>query len=177
MKVEVVKYRSEWSREFEAEAERIKEILGDEAIEIYHIGSTSVEGLSAKPIIDIMPVVKDISRIDKLNPAFEALGYECMGEFGIPGRRYFRKGGEKRTHQIHVFGLRKRIRYFPTSRRTGLSSSPCGQSGRIRTSERGIGGKISFRYRRILRRKGLFRKEYGAGSTERVLCARLPFAR
>ena len=73
MKVEVVKYRSEWSREFEAEAERIKEILGDEAIEIYHIGSTSVEGLSAKPIIDIMPVVKDISRIDKLNPAFEAL--------------------------------------------------------------------------------------------------------
>ena len=64
MKVEVVKYRSEWSREFEAEAERIKEILGDEAIEIYHIGSTSVEGLSAKPIIDIMPVVKDISRID-----------------------------------------------------------------------------------------------------------------
>ena len=90
MKVEVVKYRSEWSREFEAEAERIKEILGDEAIEIYHIGSTSVEGLSAKPIIDIMPVVKDISRIDKLNPAFEALGYECMGEFGIPGRRYFR---------------------------------------------------------------------------------------
>ena len=104
MKVEVVKYRSEWSREFEAEAERIKEILGDEAIEIYHIGSTSVEGLSAKPIIDIMPVVKDISRIDKLNPAFEALGYECMGEFGIPGRRYFRKGGEKRTHQIHVFG-------------------------------------------------------------------------
>ena len=81
MKVEVVKYRSEWSREFEAEAERIKEILGDEAIEIYHIGSTSVEGLSAKPIIDIMPVVKDISRIDKLNPVFEAVGYECMGEF------------------------------------------------------------------------------------------------
>ena len=31
------------------------------------------------------------------------LGYECMGEFGIPGRRYFRKGGENRTHQIHVF--------------------------------------------------------------------------
>ena len=80
MKVEVVKYRSEWSREFEAEAERIKEILGDEAIEIYHIGSTSVEGLSAKPIIDIKPVVKDISRIDKLNQSLETLGYECMGE-------------------------------------------------------------------------------------------------
>lgn len=104
MKVEVVKYRSEWTEEFEAEAEKIREILGDETIAIYHIGSTSVEGLSAKPIIDIMPVVKDISRIDKLNSAFESLGYECMGEFGIPGRRYFRKGGEERTHQIHIFG-------------------------------------------------------------------------
>ena len=54
MKVEVVKYRSEWREEFEAEAEKIIEILGDETIAIYHIGSTSVEGLSAKPIIDIM---------------------------------------------------------------------------------------------------------------------------
>lgn len=33
------------------------------------------------------------------------LGYECMGEFGISGRRYFRKGGTNRTHHIHVFQI------------------------------------------------------------------------
>ena len=34
---------------------------------------------------------------------FEALGYEYLGEFGIPGRRYLRKGGDERTHQMHIF--------------------------------------------------------------------------
>ena len=43
-----------------------------------HIGSTAVEGLMAKPIIDIMPVVKNIVLVDNYNAAFEALGYECM---------------------------------------------------------------------------------------------------
>ena len=49
--------------------------------------------------------------VDRLDPELEALGYQCMGEFGIPGRRYFRKGGDHRTHQLHVFqaGDRKNI--------------------------------------------------------------------
>lgn len=72
-------------------------------MEIYHIGSTAVKGLSAKPIIDIMPVVTNIYLIDKHNHEFESIGYECMGEFGITGRRYFRKGGDNRTHQVHIF--------------------------------------------------------------------------
>lgn len=41
--------------------------------------------------------------MDACSRQFEALGYEVMGEFGIPGRRYFRKGGDERTHQIHIF--------------------------------------------------------------------------
>ena len=41
--------------------------------------------------------------MDRVKSEFEKIGYEYMGEFGIPGRRYLRKGGEKRTHQIHVF--------------------------------------------------------------------------
>lgn len=68
-----------------------------------HIGSTAVKGLAAKSIIDIMPVVTNISLVDKHNKEFVAIGYECMGEFGIEGRRYFRKGGDNRTHQIHIF--------------------------------------------------------------------------
>lgn len=77
--------------------------MKDELVNIYHIGSTSVENLRAKPIIDIMPVVRDISRVDDYNKDFAALGYEPKGEFGITGRRYFRKGAEIRTHQIHIF--------------------------------------------------------------------------
>ena len=52
-----------------------------------------------------------LEAVDRLDPELEALGYQCMGEFGIPGRRYFRKGGDHRTHQLHVFqaGDRKNI--------------------------------------------------------------------
>lgn len=105
MKIEVVEYDPIWKVKYETEAARLKEILKDILISIDHIGSTSVEGLAAKPIIDILPVVSDIIRVDDYNAEFEALGYECMGEFGIPGRRYFRKGGEEhRAFHIHIFG-------------------------------------------------------------------------
>jgi GrpB-like predicted nucleotidyltransferase (UPF0157 family) len=50
-----------------------------------------------------MPVVKDIGLVDRLNEKMRELDYEPMGEFGIPGRRYFHKGKEKRTHHIHIF--------------------------------------------------------------------------
>jgi GrpB-like predicted nucleotidyltransferase (UPF0157 family) len=99
----VVEYRPEWKQMYDIEASAINQILGIELVEIYHIGSTSVTGLKAKPIIDIMAVVKDITSVDRLNSEFEKIGYECMGELGIPGRRYFRKGGDNRTHQVHIF--------------------------------------------------------------------------
>lgn len=99
----VVPYSREWKAMYEKEAEMIAEILGDNCTAVYHIGSTSVPGLAAKPIIDIMPVVKDICKVDECEPAFEKIGYEYLGEFGIPGRRYLRKGGDERTHQIHIF--------------------------------------------------------------------------
>ena len=86
-------------------------VFGPLLVELHHIGSTAVEGLWAKPILDLMPVVTSLEAVDRLDPELEALGYQCMGEFGIPGRRYFRKGGDHRTHQLHVFqaGDRKNI--------------------------------------------------------------------
>lgn len=103
MHVRVVGYDSRWPQMFAAEAEKIRKILGENCVAVHHIGSTSVPNLAAKPIIDILPVVRDLRLVDAKNAAFEALGYECMGEFGIAGRRYFRKGGDERTHQIHIF--------------------------------------------------------------------------
>ncbi|RKD69670.1 GrpB-like predicted nucleotidyltransferase (UPF0157 family) [Sinobaca qinghaiensis] len=103
MKVNVVNYQEKWKTIFKQEAQRLQAIFGDELTNIYHIGSTSVDGLKAKPIIDMMPVVKKIERIDRYNNQMREIGYEALGEFGIKERRFFRKGQEERTHHIHVF--------------------------------------------------------------------------
>ena len=86
MHVRVVLYRPEWPLLFAQETEKIGKAFGAELLAVHHIGSTSVEGLAAKPIIDILAVVRDVNAIDAFAPAMEALGYEAMGEFGIPGR-------------------------------------------------------------------------------------------
>lgn len=99
----VTEYNNSWPHMFSEEAAKIRRILGDNCTEIYHIGSTSVKGLAAKPVIDIMPVVKSLLSVDSVSSEFEKIGYEYLGEFGIPGRRYLRKGGDNRTHQIHIF--------------------------------------------------------------------------
>ena len=99
--IEVVPYDPNWPSAFETEAARIKQALGDNCIQVHHIGSTSVPGLAAKPIIDMMPVVRDLGAVNNL--AMEALGYETKGEFGIPFRSYFTKGFRLRTHNVHIF--------------------------------------------------------------------------
>ncbi|MBR7554038.1 GrpB family protein [Allobacillus sp. GCM10007491] len=102
-KVEVTAYNEKWPILFQEEAERLKNVFGVELLEIHHIGSTSIPGLSAKPIIDMMPVVKSIEKIDAVNEKMKELGYLPKGEFGIPGRRYFPKAKENRTHHVHIF--------------------------------------------------------------------------
>lgn len=72
------------------EAVKIKNILGDNCIAIYHIGSTAVLNLKAKPIIDIMPIVINLDEVDKKSKYFKSIGYEYLGKFGISGRRYLR---------------------------------------------------------------------------------------
>jgi GrpB-like predicted nucleotidyltransferase (UPF0157 family)/GNAT superfamily N-acetyltransferase len=99
--VEVVPYDVQWLDLFESEAALIKSVLGHNCIAIHHIGSTAVPGLKAKPIIDILPVVKDILQVDKFNSEMTDLGYDVKGEHGILFRRFFQK---VRTHNVHVFG-------------------------------------------------------------------------
>jgi GrpB-like predicted nucleotidyltransferase (UPF0157 family) len=102
-KVEVIPYQPDWPARFEQEGARLRSVFGEKA-RIHHIGSTSVVGLSAKPVIDILVEVPDIRRVDRLNGQMEALGYEPRGEFGLPGRRYFSREAEgERTHHVHVF--------------------------------------------------------------------------
>ena len=101
--VTVSDYDPAWLEAYARERKAITGILGDNCLAIYHIGSTSVPGLPAKPIIDIMAAVRSLEQVDEAAGAFAGIGYEFCGEFGIPGRRYLRKGGDERTHQLHIF--------------------------------------------------------------------------
>src|SRR3989338_10555629 len=101
--IEVVPYSPEWPEMFASEAELIKQALGNNCITIHHIGSASVPGLSAKPIIDILPVVRDIQEVDKATKAMESLGYEAKGEYGMAFRRYFQDRKSVRTHHEYLY--------------------------------------------------------------------------
>ncbi len=101
--ITVSAYNKEWPKQYESEKEKIVSILKDNCLAIFHIGSTAVPGLAAKPIIDIMAAVRSLDKVDDVAGEFCKIGYEYLGEFGIAGRRYLRKGGDERTHQIHIF--------------------------------------------------------------------------
>lgn len=96
----IVDYNADWPIQYEQEKIRILDALGDTVMDIQHIGSTSVPGLAAKPIIDILLGLKQVPPSQAEISGLEALGYLYCGEFGIPGRHYFRRG-MPRTHQIH----------------------------------------------------------------------------
>lgn len=103
-RIEVVPHDPAWARAFRQEAEALRLLLGEETLAIHHIGSTAIPGIVAKPILDILVVVRDIAAIDALNPSMIARGYRPRGEKGISGRRYFIKGeDEHRSHHVHMF--------------------------------------------------------------------------
>lgn len=105
MKVEVVPHSPRWRDAFAAEAKHVAAALGQCVVAIHHIGSTAIPNIYAKPVIDLLVEVKDITEVDGRSSAMESLGYEVMGEYGIPGRRYFRKDTREgiRTHNLHAF--------------------------------------------------------------------------
>lgn len=96
-----------WSAAFDREAAVVTNALSDLPIELHHIGSTAIPGILAKPVIDMLAVVPAVEALDVRTHRLAALGYEALGEYGIPGRRYFRKDAPDgaRTHQVHAFSV------------------------------------------------------------------------
>jgi GrpB-like predicted nucleotidyltransferase (UPF0157 family) len=88
--IHVSEYDPQWPVLFAAEAQRISVDL-PAGVTIEHIGSTAVPGLLAKPIIDIMLGTEPCQKIEAVRAALVDLGYEDMGEAGVPGRIYFRR--------------------------------------------------------------------------------------
>jgi len=101
--IEVVPHNSLWKNHFLREANKINNIMKAEIVNIHHIGSTSIPGIYAKPIIDILVEVKDINKVDNYYEEVKGLGYIARGEWGISGRRYFVKGMSERTHHVHIY--------------------------------------------------------------------------
>ena len=101
--IELVPHRSEWKSLFESEADLLRGVVGNHIIAIEHIGSTSISGLEAKPIIDILVGVQKLSDAEKCIAPLAEIGYEYRGESGIAERFYFRKGRtDVSTHHLNI---------------------------------------------------------------------------
>jgi GrpB-like predicted nucleotidyltransferase (UPF0157 family) len=102
--VELVPHNPEWSQQADQEISRFLDSLSFTIIGIYHIGSTSVPGIKAKPILDFVMEVENLSDVIDAIAEFESLGYQSKGEYGIPGRQFFTRDTDgERSHHLHVF--------------------------------------------------------------------------
>lgn len=100
-RVTLTPYRPEWEQLFQVEKERVKQALGDLAVNIHHVGSTAVPGLSAKPVIDLMVEVPSLEQTAVCIPALQILGYVFIDHPENIDRRFFRKGSP-RSHHLHL---------------------------------------------------------------------------
>lgn len=101
--VRIHPYTPEWAALFEREATRLRAILGDRVQAIEHVGSTSVPGLNAKPIVDIMVGTGSLDDAYELIPTLEQHGYRYLRRFHFVPRLFLVKGSAERgTHHLHL---------------------------------------------------------------------------
>jgi GrpB-like predicted nucleotidyltransferase (UPF0157 family) len=97
----VADYNDDWPRLFVEERALLTRVLADSVRAVEHVGSTSVPGLAAKPIIDVLVVMRRLMPIEGVD-AVCAIGYRYFGPYGIEGRQFFSKG-PRGTHHLHCF--------------------------------------------------------------------------
>lgn len=101
--VELEEFNDNWKNEYLEEEKLLKEVLSDRIVSIHHVGSTAIKGLKAKPIIDILMVVKDLDIILELEKLLKDYDYTNRGPQGVLDRYLFVKGpDDARTHYIHI---------------------------------------------------------------------------
>ena len=102
-KVTVLPYDSAWKTAFEEIRKEIEEAVGDLIVGMEHVGSTSVEGMSAKPCIDMDVVIPDYTVFDNVVDRLKVIGYFHEGDLGIPGREAFRYSGKQHLQNHHLY--------------------------------------------------------------------------
>jgi GrpB-like predicted nucleotidyltransferase (UPF0157 family) len=113
-RIVVVDYDPAWPALFEQLRSKVWSVLGDVALSIEHVGSTSVPGLAAKPIIDLSVVVPSEREIPLAVERLASLGYQHLGNLGIVGREAFRRPPGSPAHNLYVcpqdsLGLRNHL--------------------------------------------------------------------
>ena len=101
--VVVLPFDEQWKYDFIHIKAELANVLGQLAIAIEHVGSTSVQGLSAKPIIDIDVVIKDYSELENVISALRKIGYQHEGNLGITGREAFKYEGKEHLRKHHLY--------------------------------------------------------------------------
>ena len=101
--VVVLPYDARWEQAFAQIRDELQEALGPLALSIEHVGSTSVRGLSAKPIIDIDVVIRDDAAFGAARAALEKIGYRHEGDLGIAGREAFKYDGKEHLQKHHLY--------------------------------------------------------------------------
>ena len=103
-KIVVLPYDTAWQSAFEKIKGEIEKAIGDLIIGIEHVGSTSVEGMSAKPCIDVDVIIKDYSVFAAVIVGLKAIGYIHEGNLGIKNREAFNYSGKEhlQTHHLYV---------------------------------------------------------------------------
>jgi GrpB-like predicted nucleotidyltransferase (UPF0157 family) len=115
--VELVPHSPLWAATAAQEASRLKTVLGDALVKVHHIGSTAIPGIMAKPVVDLIPIVRSIERLDEMEGAIRSLDYKWFGEYGLPGRRYcclFDAKTSRRVFQLHCYqaGAKEVLRHL-----------------------------------------------------------------
>jgi GrpB-like predicted nucleotidyltransferase (UPF0157 family) len=105
-KVELRPHDPAWADAANAEGRLLQSVVGPTLLVVHHVGSTAIGGISAKPILDLIPVATNLVDLDTHRALFESLGYAWLGELGLPGRRYCKKDDAKasrRLVQLHCY--------------------------------------------------------------------------
>lgn len=102
-KVIVLPYDRAWKIDFEKIKKEIEEGIGDLIVGIEHVGSTAVEGMSAKPCIDLDVIIKDDTVFEAVVSGLKRIGYIHEGDLGIKGREAFRYSGKPHLQAHHLY--------------------------------------------------------------------------
>lgn len=102
-KITVVPYCTRWQQDFACIRQELQEALGADAVAIEHVGSTAVENLAAKPIIDLDVVIRDDSAFAAVREKLAWVGYRHEGDLGIKGREAFDYTGKEHLQKHHLY--------------------------------------------------------------------------